>query len=308
MKEERETVYDRKKLIIVRAVLIAIGGALGGTLVWQYFVYYPQLMRQEYRIVVIAVSAAVLAALLGLSAKPFYRLGSSIAAVFVKIAGSLGARGVTAVIAGLTAAALLAFLFDVVIRGALDIIAVRLLADVLVYLCFSALCCYGFVKWIASADEEEKASEFAPSGYLLTASCFTDDRVFTAADFLTGAKIYDGAFKALWKFCDDRDALARLKLVLNKGAITIIKCSKEYESAEEYAKAEAEVALCRRLKPICAEGCFPFIDGAADIASFVAPTEVLISAFKCADDGADRDTRTAENAESDETSLTNRVV
>ncbi len=307
MKEEREIVYDRKKLIIIRAVLIAIGGALGGTLVWQYFVYYPQLMRQEFQIVVIAVSTAVLATLLGLSAKPFYRLGSSIASMFVKIAGSLGARGVTAVVAGLTAAALLAFLFDVVIRGSLDILAVRLLADVLVYFCFAALCCYGFVKWIASADDEEKASEFAPSGYLLTASCFTDDRVFTAVEFLAGAKLYDGAFKALWKF-GDGDALERLKLVLGTGAVTVIKCTKEYETADDYVKAEADIALCRRLKPICAESCFPFIDGAADIASFIAPTEEVMSAFKKAGGEEASEVGAVENAESDKTSLTNRAV
>ena len=76
MNTKRE--YDKKKLIILRAVLIVIGGAVGATAVWQYFVYFPDVMRSEFKAVFTVVSGVVLAAILGLSAKPFYRLGSGI--------------------------------------------------------------------------------------------------------------------------------------------------------------------------------------------------------------------------------------
>ena len=102
--------YDRKKLIILRAALIAIGAALGGTALWQYFVYYPDVIKREFRIVITVVSSAVLALILGLSAKPFYRLGASVADGVRALLSKLGAKGVAAVVLGLIAAGAAAYL------------------------------------------------------------------------------------------------------------------------------------------------------------------------------------------------------
>lgn len=277
MTNEAAHSYDRKKLIILRAALILIGGAVGGTAVWQYFVNYPELMRREYQIIITVVSACVLAALLGLSAKPFYRLFGSIGAQFAGIARTLGARGVVAVVAGFAAAGMLGFLLDVIIRGHIGVWAVRLLVDILAVCVFAALCCYGFTKWVAADEPEETAApERACVGYLLTAACFTDDRVFTATDTLCNVKIGKNVFQALCRFGGDSDALARLNAVIERGAAESLKGGDEFVSAEDYARTEIALAAAKRLKLISATADgFPVIDGAIDIGVFAPPSDEI---------------------------------
>lgn len=277
MTNESAHSYDRKKLIILRAVLILIGGAVGGTAVWQYFVYYPELMRREYQIIIIVVSVCLLAALLGVSAKPFYRLFESIGAQFSGILNTLGARGIVAVVAGLAAAGMLGFLLDVIIRGHIGVWAVRLLIDILAVALFAALCCYGFIKWVAADEPDESvAPERECVGYLFTASCFTDDRVYTAADTLCNVKISKNVFQALCRLGGDREASARLNAVLERGAAESLKSGDEFDTAEDYARAESALAKVKRLKPICAAADgFVGIDGAIDLSVFAPPNETI---------------------------------
>lgn len=281
MTDESTHVYDKKKLIILRAALILIGGAVGGTAVWQYFVNYPELMRREFQIIITVVSACVLAALLGLSAKPFYRLFASIGAQFAGIVRTLGARGVVAVVAGLAAVGMLGFLLDVIIRGYIGVWAVRLLADILAVCLFAVLCCYGFTKWVAADEPEETgAPERECVGYLLTASCFTDERVLTAADVLCNVKISKNVFQALCRFGGDGAAAARLNAVIERGAAESLKGGDDFSSADDYVRAEIALAAAKRLKPIvaAADG-FPAIDGAVDVAVFAPPTDEVKAKF-----------------------------
>ncbi len=277
--------YDKKKLIILRAVLIAVGAAVGGTAVWQYFVYYPDVMKRELQIVIIVVSAVVLATILGLSAKPFYRLGASIGAQFESLVSSLGARGVVAVVSGFVAACMIGFLFDVIIRDYLQLIAVRVLADVLVVIVFAAICCFGFTKWIAAGEEtEEPIFEHNGKivGYLLGASCFSDDRVFTAVKVLYNVKASEATFRALWQK-GDADALERFRLLTMSGAVDTVKCAKEFITAEEYAAVEADIAAEKRLIPIgLGDGIYNALAGAVDLAAFVPPSGDFISEYKAA--------------------------
>lgn len=277
--------YDKKKLIILRAVLIAVGAAVGGTAVWQYFVYYPDVMKRELQIVIIVVSAVVLAAGLGLSAKPFYRLGASIGAQFGSLVSSLGARGVVAVVSGFAAGGMIGFLFDVIIRDSLKIIAVRVLADVLVVVIFAAVCCYGFTKWIAASEErDEPVFEHNGKivGYLLGASCFYDDRVFTAVKVLFNVKTSEATFGMLWKN-GDADALERFRLLTVSGAVDMIKCAKECETAEEYAAVEVDIAADKRLIPVWLDGGSHGIsENAVDLAAFVSPSGDFRAEYKAA--------------------------
>lgn len=288
----RCNVYDRKKLIILRAVLIAIGGTVGGTALWQYFAFYPEVMRRELQIVVIVGSAAAFAVVLGLSAKAVYRLGASIASLFSKVFAELGAKGVVAVVAGLVTAAMLGYLFDIIIRRSLDILAVRVLADIIVAIVFAALCCFGFTKWMAADCAEEPTLPAPTRGYLLTASCFFDDRVYTAAGFLTGVSVSENVLKALWKTGADADAIRRLKHVTD-GGVTVIKCADAFADAAEYARSESALAAAKRLKPIeYPSELFPSIDGAAALTAFAEPGAELIAERAVAEsrvnaDGAD---------------------
>lgn len=293
--------YDRKKLIVLRAALIAIGGIVGGIAVWQYFAFYPDVMRRELQTVVIVVSAAATALLLGLSAKPFYRLGEGIGAQFSGIASKLGVKGVTAVVAGLFAAGAGAFLFDVIIRDVIELLAVRFLSDVLVFAVFAALCCYGFTEWIAVSDgEPERQSRYV--GYLLTASCFFDERVFAAAEVLQNVKVCDDALSALWKFGDDPKALERLKILDCSDAVGHVRRGgREFESARDYALYETKTAAIKRLRPVvCDRGAFPIAVGAVDLYAFSEPQKTLRDKFSsgknrepimpCADGQSDRET------------------
>ena len=280
--------YDKKKLIILRAVLILIGGAVGGTALWQYFVAYPAAMRQELQIVMIVVSAVVLAAILGLSAKPFYRLGVSIGRQFASVYRLLGARGVVAVVCGLAAAGIIGYVFDVTVRGAITILAVRVLADALVIIVFSALCSYGFTKWMAASDAEEELAPLEPRGktvgYILGASCFFDDRVFTAARALYNVKTSEATFRALWKH-GDRDALERFRLLTESDAVAVVKCSKEFETAGEYLAGETDLASAKRLMPVKLDGdIFSAPEYAVDLAAFVAPSGDFRCAYRAAID------------------------
>lgn len=259
--------YDRKKLIILRAALIAIGAALGGTALWQYFVYYPAAVKREFQIVIIVVSAVVLALILGLSAKPFYRLGASIGESLRSLLVKLGAKGVAAVVLGFIAAGAAAYLTDVMIRDFLDIWAVRLLADVLVYILFAALGCYGFTRWLlAPADECEPLPP--DEGYLLAADCFADDRVLTAASVLINVKVCESAYKAACLYCD-AEAVKRLDAVVRNGSATVLRCGKDFTDKEQFVAIEKRLAETKRLKYVS-----PSSDAAVRLDAFVPPTDM----------------------------------
>lgn len=269
--------YDKKKLIILRAALIVIGGVLGGTAMWQYFEYYPDVMRREFAVGVIVVSSAVLAAILGLSAKPFYRLFSSVASTFKGLVKDLGAKGVTAVVAGAVTAGMLGFLFDFLVRDVIEIIAVRVLADIILTFVLAALIGYGFVKWLAADDEDDSAArcESHKRGYLLTASCFFDDRVFTAAHVLINAKVTETAFRALWKY-GGGEALERLRIVVESGAAQIIKGESQFADPTEYTRAETDTASARKLVAVAIAGTpFGMPDAAIALDDFSAPSDAV---------------------------------
>lgn len=250
-----KNMYDKKKLIILRIILVAVGGIIAGTALWQFFVYYPNAMRREFKISVAVVSAVVLAAIFGLSSKPVYRVGARLSGEIVKIGDGLGAKGTVAVVAGLLTAGMVGYLFDVIIREALTVWATRILSDVLVAMIFAALCCWAFTKWIAAPDEFEAARKPMPCvGYLLSASCFFDERVFAAADLLCNVKVSDSVLKALWKFDCGAEALERLKILMDSGAVGEIRCGEDFDTVEDYARAEAALASARRLKIVELDG------------------------------------------------------
>lgn len=241
--------YDRKKLIVLRAVLTVIGGAIGGLAMWQYFLFYPNVMRREFTVVVTVVSSIFTAAVFALSAKAFYRLGASIAGCIVSASSRIGLRGMTAVILGFIAAGAAVLVFDVSIRGTWDIWAVRLLGDVLLYIACASIFCYGFTKWLNAPKEESKAAcHVKPIGYLLSADCFRDDRVFTAADVLINVKVCDGAYVSLCRWDSDGAALKRLDSLVESGRVSVLNTGKIFDGKAEYERTEKELAGGKRLK------------------------------------------------------------
>lgn len=264
-----ELKYDRKKLIILRAVLIAVGAGLGGLALWQYFVYFPDVVRREYSIVITVVSALFTALMFGLSAKAIYRLGATIAGYAVSANERLGARGIVATVCGLAAAGCVVVLFDVAIRTVWNIWAVRLLVDVLVYMVCAAFGCYGFIKWANAPKDDENVVVASPklSGYLIGWECFGDDRVFTAADTLIGAKVCDGAYKALGMWSDDKTAIRRLDELVMSGKVGVLRCNKTFADKAEYTELEKTLAASKRLKFVCGGET----EGGVNIAMFVSP-------------------------------------
>lgn len=253
--------YDKKTLIILRAALIIIGGVIGGVCVWQYFEYYP-VIKRELQIVVIAVSALALAALLGLSAKAFYKLGSSIKASVKTVADDLGAKGITAVALSPVAASAVAFLLDRILLYYTDVTAVRIIADVVTAFAATGIFAYAFTKWIsAPSADPDTAKERGAVGYLLTADCFTDDRVFVAVDVLNNVCAVDGVFEAVTRLYDEA-AAARLKRVAESGKVKFVK-TKGFVGADEYSAAEQNAAVRKRLKTV------GFANADVDMESFV---------------------------------------
>lgn len=268
--------YDKKKLIIIRAALIAVGAVLAGIGVWQYFTYYPDVLKKELQIVAIIISSAVVATLLGLSAKPFYRLIAGIVEQFRAVVAQVGGKGIIAVMAGLFAGGMIGFLFDVIVRNGIQIIAVRVLADLLVAVIAAGLCGYGFTQWVSDAPKEQSHS---PRGYLLTASCFFDDRVFTVAHTLINAKVSDGAVKALWKFSGG-EALDRLKKVTESGKVSVIKCPDDaFDSLEKYVEYEIDTAKKYRLMTVASNNAFGS-GGDVLLDAFAAPSPEIIALFE----------------------------
>ncbi len=288
--------YDKKKLTILRAVLIAVGAAVGGTAVWQYFVVYPDVLRREAQIGVIIVSAAALAALLGLSAKPFYRLGASIGGVFKNMFARLGAAGIIATASGLIAAGLLCYVFDVIIRDSIGVIAVRVLADILVFSLLAALGIFGFTKWISASVDEDAPPP--TRGYMLTASCFFDDRVFVAAQVFDRVRVSEGAFRALWKSGEGVNlmALERFKAVAESGAVHTVKCDKDFSSVAEYLEYERELCSELRLKSVAlALDGFEFPLGATSLEIFAPDPDARKKFFESFANGV----QNADEAECD---------
>lgn len=242
--------YDKRKLIILRAVLIIIGGAVGYLAVWQYFEFFPDVVKREYMIVITVVTSFLAATLLGLSAKPFYRLGASIAASVGAVNDRVGIRGIVATALALIASGAVVTVFDVIIRNAQNIWAVRLLLDVLVYIVCASLCCYIFTKWLNTPETEETEKALPRVGYLLTAECFTDVRVNVAARTLINVKVCDGAYKALCLFESADNAQRAIKTLdelISCGAAEPIRSGNEFSDRVEYAELERSVAAAKRL-------------------------------------------------------------
>lgn len=265
--------YDKKKLTILRAVLILVGAGVGAAAVWQYFVVFPELVRKEYRIVITVVSAAVLAAILGLSAKPMYRLGVSIAELFSAVLGRLGARGILGVLLGLATASLATYAIDIAVRLTQDIWAIRLLIDVLIFLGFAALCCYGFTAWL-SAPSEGEAAPTPKIGYLLSAAALADERSLTAVNVLINVNVTDAAYKALSISGADTAAAERLGKLLSSGAVGLVHCRSDFSTPEEYAAVEAALAERKRLRLVSAAGAVGKDSDDALNISFFAPPNV----------------------------------
>lgn len=280
---EQNKEYDRKKLIILRAALIVIGCALGVTAMWQYFVYYPHLMRREFQIVIIVVSGVFIALILGLSAKPFYRLIGSISDIVGSGVNRLGAKAVIAITVAFVCSGGLVFLLDFIIRRYLDIWAVRLLVDVMAYIIFAEILSYGFAR-ITFRGKSEKQQASTPNrraGYLISARCFFDERVITAAYTLIGAKVCEGAYKAICLYGGDKaeQAIKRLDTLVKNGDVEVLRFGKQFESEAQYAELERKLATLKKLKYVSDE-----IDGEDDSAVawlnvFTVPSDGLLNRY-----------------------------
>lgn len=250
MTVERE--YDKKKLIILRAVLIVIGGAVAALALWQYFVYYPNAVKTEYQIVITVVTAAVFAALMGLSAKPFYRLGVGIAENLVALGRGLGARGLLAVALGFVAAGAVVIPVDVVVHGFWDIWAARLLIDILTFIFCAVVLSFAFTKWLnISYENNDKPVKQQCVGYLMSAECFTDEsRALLAVDTLINVKVCEGAFKALCLFGGEKGlpAAKLLDSLLSEGRISVVKSGESFADMRGYLDTEKKAAETKRLK------------------------------------------------------------
>ena len=245
--------YDKIKLIILRAALVLIGASTGFLAVWQYFTFYPQVVKREYQIVITVVSSALVALIFGLSAKAVYRLAESVVNAVKGLKDRMGARGIIAVALGFAAAVALVVAFDFVIRIFLDIWAVRLLADVLVYILSATGCSVGFTKWLTAPKTEKSEKADAPAvGYLLAAECFKDERVLTAVHTLINVKVTGGAYKALCLYGGEggTDAARLMDALIGSGAVTVINTNKTFDSASDYEQLEKQIAKSKRLKRV----------------------------------------------------------
>ena len=271
--------YDKIKLIILRAALVLVGAGIGFLALWQYFIVYPDVIRREFQIVISVVSSALIALIFGLSAKAVYRLICSIGAATVRLKDSVGARGIVAAVLGLIAAGVPVVVFDVVIRRFVDIWAVRLLTDVLMYILSAVGCCAGFTKWLnitgaEKADGAEKPLKPLPAvGYLLSAECFTDERVITAVNTLINVKVCDGAYKALCLYNEGGSDAARLMDALIKCGKVSVTPGKAFDSAEGYELMERQLASNKRLKHISLKG------EDLSLSAFAPPTQEMKDAL-----------------------------
>lgn len=249
--------YDKVKLIILRAALVLIGAGLGFLALWQYFLFYPNVVKREYQIVITVVSAALVALMFGLSAKAVYRLISSVATAVIGLKERVGARGIIAVLLGFIVAGGIVVGFDFLIKLVVDIWAVRLLADVLAFILFAAALCVGFTKWMTSPKGEKPQKADAPAvGYLVAAECFSDERVLTAVYTLINVKVLDGAYKALCLYGGDKgaDGARLMDTLVRSGAISVLNTNKPFDDGKAYEQLEKQVAAAKRLKRISLSG------------------------------------------------------
>lgn len=249
--------YDKVKLIILRAALVLIGAGLGFLALWQYFLFYPHVVKREYQIVITVVSAALVALMFGLSAKAVYRLISSVAIAVGGLKDRMGKRGIIAIALGFVVAGGIVVGFDFSIKLVVDIWAVRLLADILVFIIFAAGCCVGFTKWMTSPKSGKPQKTDAPAvGYLVAAECFSDERVLTAVHTLINVKVIDGAYKALCLYGGDdgADAARLMDVLVKNGAVTVLNTGKQFDDGKAYEQLERQIAASKRLKRISLDG------------------------------------------------------
>lgn len=270
--------YDKVKLIILRAVLILIGAGLGFLALWQYFLFYPSVVKREYQIVITVVTAALVALMFGLSAKAVYRLISSVATAVGGLKERVGARGIIAVALGFAVAGGIVVGFDFLIKLAVNIWAVRLLADILAFILCAAGLCVGFTKWMTSPKGEKPQKADAPAvGYLMAAECFTDERVLTAVHTLINVKVIDGAYKALCLYGGDKgaDGARVMDKLIKSDAISVINTGKPFDDGKAYEQLEKQVAASKRLKRISLDG----EEKELALGLFSAPSADIVDAF-----------------------------
>ena len=287
--------YDKVKLIILRAALVLIGAGLGFLALWQYFLFYPNVVKREYQIVITVVSAALVALMFGLSAKAVYRLISSVATAVGGLKDRVGARGIIAVALGLSVAVGIIVGFDFLIKLAVNIWAVRLLADILAFILFAAALCVGFTKWMTSPKGEKPQKTDAPAvGYLLAAECFSDERVLTAVHTLINVKVIDGAYKALCLYGGESGANGArvMDKLIKAGAISVINTNKQFDDGKAYGELEKQVAASKRLKRISLDGD----EKGLALCLFSQPSPDIVDAFT-----ALRDDKTAERDDATQT-------
>ncbi|MDE7107129.1 MAG: hypothetical protein K2O39_02280 [Clostridiales bacterium] len=270
--------YDKVKLIILRAALVLIGAGLGFLALWQYFLFYPNVVKREYQIVITVVSAALVAIMFGLSAKAVYRLISSVATAVSGLKERVGARGIFAVLLGFLVAGGIVVAFDVLIKRVVDIWAVRLLADILVFILFSAALCVGFTKWMTAPKSQKPQKADVPAvGYLVAAECFSDERVLTAVHTLINVKVIGDAYKALCLYGGESGAAAArlMDTLIKSGAISVLNVNKPFDDGKAYEQLEKQVAASKRLKRISLDGG----EKELALALFSQPSVDIVDAF-----------------------------
>lgn len=282
--------YDKVKLIILRAALVLTGAGLGFLALWQYFTFYPNVVKREYQIVITVVSSALIALMFGLSAKALYRLISSVAVALGGIKDRMGRRGIIAVLLGFIVAGGIVVGFDFLIKLAVNIWAVRLLADILAFILFAASLCVGFTKWMTSPKGEKPQKADAPAvGYLVAAECFTDERVLTAVHTLINVKVCDGAYKVLCLYGGESgaDGARVMDTLIKSGAISVLNVNKPFDDGKAYGELEKQVAASKRLKRISLLGG----DNELPLNLFSPPSADIVDAFTALRDGnaAERD-------------------
>lgn len=244
---------NKKALLITRLVMFIVGATVGALAMWQFSIYYPNLVKAPLNIVYITVCSVACAFLLALSSKPIYQVFLAIMSMVKRFFESRPLAENIAGTIGFVFGGVCGYLFEFALRVGLTVVAVRVLIEIIIGILLAFLFGYVAIYFVRAkkARDAARAENVLPTskfvGYVITSGAFKSENLNKAATMFINVKVLPQTVNALIdgvKTEDGVEALKRFESV--RQLFGNIECKKE---TDELAAVKA-IAQSKNLRII----------------------------------------------------------
>lgn len=240
-----EKKVNRNLLLIFRIVCASVGAAIGVLAIWQVFAANPNLVNNTgLRVVFYIACGAVPSALLLLTAKPLLLAVLVFSDRMKSALKDVKASYVACLVIGLAIGLMVGIGCEYLMRLFLNIAAIRIMLDVIISALVTYFAIMLFLHFVEKAEiaqtdsaqqEEEQLNYTGESGYLLSGSSFSSDRIVTLCEKWLSGDIFvlsatvNGFIENESLSQEATDALSRFKALEEKGKIKVVSAKSDDE-------------------------------------------------------------------------------